>query len=183
MEETKEIWKDITGYEGLYKVSNLGMVKSLERKVWNGKGYIIVRERILKPGKDKGGYLKVHLCKDGKAKSILLHRLVADEFIDNIDNLPQINHKDENPSNNNVNNLEWCTQYYNNNYGNHNERVVKATTNNPKLSKKVICLETNQIYPSTMEVKRQFGFSQGNIYSCCIGKRNTCGGYHWKFVD
>ena len=99
-------WKDIPGYEGLYQVSNLGEIKSLN---YRNTG----KEKIIKPRKNKGGYLRVVLCKNGKQKDFLVHRLVAIAFIPNHNNYNQVNHKDENPSNNNVNNLEWCNRLYN----------------------------------------------------------------------
>ena len=110
---TEEIWKDIDGYEGLYKVSNLGRVKSLN---YLRKG--IEKERI--PNKNNSGYLIVGLHKDGKIKNFLIHRLVAEAFIENVNDLPQVNHKDENKLNNCVENLEWCSAKYNSNYGEHN---------------------------------------------------------------
>ena len=97
-----EEWKDIEGYEGLYQVSSLGRVKSLKDN--NDKS----REKILKQGKMKNGYLKVNLWKNEKVKQYYVHRLVANAFIENPSSLPWVNHKDENPSNNRVNNLEWC---------------------------------------------------------------------------
>ena len=116
-----------------------------------------------------------------------IHRLVCDAFIPNPLNFPQVNHRNEDKQDNRLENLEYCDAKYNSNYGTRNERmaksVSKANTNNPKRSKAVLCIETNQIYPSTMEVKRQLGFSQGNVSSCCRGERNTCGGYHWRYVD
>ena len=119
-----EIWKTINGYEGLYEVSNLGRVRSLDRcvKYSNGQTHIH-RGRILVPGISKTGYMQVCLCKNGKMKHPLVHRLVADAFLENPGNLPQINHKDENPSNNVVENLEWCTPDYNLHYG---ERLIKV---------------------------------------------------------
>lgn len=120
----KEIWKDIPGYEGLYKVSNLGNVKSLKR---NG-----IKGIILKGEKDEFDYKRVTLCKKNKTKKYKVHRLVAQAFIPNPNNLPQINHKDENSKNNNVENLEWCTAKYNSNYGNHNEKIrQRMLQNNP----------------------------------------------------
>ena len=104
----QEIWKDIPGYDGLYQVSNLGNVKSLERYFpsKNPKTPIAhVNEKILKLSANKKGYLSAHLNKNGKMKNIQVHRLVAQAFIPNPNGLPQVNHKDENPSNNNANNL------------------------------------------------------------------------------
>ena len=98
-----EEWRDIEGYEGLYQVSNLGRVKSLNYR--GCKGNI----SILKPRLTKKGYETINLCKDGKVKNVRIHRLVAQSFISNPNNLPVVNHKDENKLNNNVDNLEWCT--------------------------------------------------------------------------
>ena len=142
------------------------------------------KKKILKPIKNRNGYLKVALCKNGKQKSYYIHRLVAQSFIQN-DSLfnTDINHKDENPLNNNVENLEWCTREHNLNYGNRNERASKSLINNPKKSKSVICIETGKIYPSLAEVQRQYGFARQSISDCCRLKQNTCGGLHWKFVD
>ena len=112
-------WKDIPGYEGLYQVSNIGEVKSLNYKR-TGKSH------LLKQAKDRDGYFKVILVKDKKHKNKSVHRLVAETFLDNPGNLPQVNHKDENPGNNLVTNLEWCTAKYNVNYGTRNERAGKA---------------------------------------------------------
>ena len=105
----KEEWRDIIGYEGLYQVSNLGRVKSF--LYYNG-----TNERIIKPIQLKNGYYNISLSKNKINKKEYIHRLVAKAFIPNPNNYPIINHKDENPSNNCVNNLEWCTQKYNMNY-------------------------------------------------------------------
>ena len=105
-----EIWKDIVGYEGLYQVSNLGNVKRIN---------FFKKERFVIPCSNGSGYLYVSLSKNNKRKNFYIHRLVATAFIENHDNLPVINHKDENRSNNSVDNLEWCTQKYNCNYGLH----------------------------------------------------------------
>lgn len=159
-----ERWKDIEGYEGKYKISSLGRVKSLNYNHTKS-------ERILKQDKDRYGYLYVVLCTDGKRITKKVHRLVAQAFIDNPDNLPQVNHKNEDKTMNYVENLEWCTNKYNCNYGTRNERM----------SKKVLCVETNIIYPSTREAGRQINSS--SIVSCLKGRRKTAGGYHWRYAD
>lgn len=158
-----ERWKDIEGYEGLYMVSNCGRVKSLGNSNSNNS-----KERILKQMKDRYGYIYVNLWKDGDMKHYTVHRLVAKEFIQNPNNYPQVNHKDENKENNYVWNLEWCTQKYNQEYSS---------------GKKILCVETNIIYPSSMEAQRQTGISQSNIISCCKGKYKSAGKLHWKYVN
>lgn len=167
-----EIFKDIEGYEGLYQISNLGNVKALG----NG-GSNTSKERILKPTKNQKGYLYVGLCKEGKRKKYKIHRLVAQMFLPNSNNFTEINHKDEDKTNNQVTNLEWCTRAYNMNYGSRNQRVAES------LSKQVLCVENGVIYPSTNEVQRQTGFSQGNISKCCNGKCKQAYGFHWKYVE
>lgn len=114
-----EIWKDIKGYEGLYQVSNLGRVKSL-------KVSKIKSERIRKSYQQSSGYISIVLCKNGKAVNHKVHRLVASAFIDNPNNLPEINHKDENKANNKVDNLEWCDSSYNKNYGTRTEKFIRS---------------------------------------------------------
>ncbi len=105
----KEIWKDVEGYEGLYQVSNLGNVKSLKRKKWNGFNFIETTEKILKTSKSYKGYLRTRLYKDGKSKCFPTHRIVAQAFIPNPNNKPQVNHIDGDKTNNKAENLEWCT--------------------------------------------------------------------------
>lgn len=172
-----EIWKNITGYEGLYQVSNLGRVKSTQYH--NG-----TYERILKPSKGKNGYLSVALYKDKKCKWHLVHRLVAQAFLDNPDNLSQINHKDECKTNNIVDNLEWCSASYNLNYNDGRKRRAEKQING-KRSKTVYQYSLNgefvKEWKSLMEIKRSMGFSVGNIGQCCLGKRKTSYGYRWCY--
>lgn len=152
----EEIWKDICfsnngikyNYKGIYKISNLGRIKSLERLDNKGR---TVHEKILSSCKRPDGYYTVGLSINGKAKSFLIHRLVALTFIPNPDNLPEINHKDENKSNNCVDNLEWCTSKYNCNYGTHNERVSKTKTGKPI-----------KLTDEELERKRNFMMSEKN---------------------
>lgn len=117
----QEIWKNIKNYEGLYKISNLGRVKSLPK--YAGRSYR--KEKILKTYLDKNGYVKVILCKNNRTRFLSIHRLLAEAFIPNPNDYPQINHKDENKQNNSLNNLEWCTCKYNINYGTRTKRDVE----------------------------------------------------------
>lgn len=149
----------IAGYEGLYEVSNLGNVKSLNY-LHTGK------ERILSPGFNKE-YLFVNLYKDKKDKKYKIHRLVAEAFIPNPNEYPCINHKDCNKLNNRSDNLEWCTNQYNIEYS---------------CAKSIYCVELNKSFPSTMEAYRITGINQGNIVSCLKGKRKSAGGYHWTYA-
>lgn len=181
----EEIWKDIEGYEGYYQVSNLGRVRSLDRYITGNNGAIYLRQGQIKEIKPHhSGYLFVSLMKNRKRKIMAVHRLVAEAFIPNPDNLPQINHKDEDKTNNRVENLEWCTGKYNCNYGTHNKRVSDKLTNG-KTSKE-ICQYTKEgilvrKYPSASEAARQFRGKQGNISQVCLGKRNSAYGYLWKY--
>ena len=158
----KEIWKSIKGYEGLYEVSNFGKIKSLKKKI------------ILKQFKNTNGYFQVKLWKNKKGKHFLVHKLVAESFILNINNFPFINHIDENKENNCTNNLEWCTAKYNCNYG----------TRNSRLSSPVICIELNKTYNSIKEASKDLNIQQAHISSCCAKRKHyiTAGGYHWQYV-
>lgn len=171
----KEIWKDIIGYEGLYQVSNFGRVKSFK----------FGKERILKPGTNKYGYLIVILCKNGKVKHFYVHRLVAEAFIPNPHNYPCVNHKDECKTNNNVNNLEWCTYTYNNNYGTKIERISK-NRDTSKYFKPILQYTLDGVFvrewKSIAEAGRN-GFNQGHITDCCRGVRKTHKGFIFKYKE
>ena len=164
-----EVWKDIKGYEGHYQVSDKGRVKSVK----------FGKEKILKPARDTKGYLAVQLCKNGEIKRCFVHRLVAQTFIQNPNNLPHINHKDEDKTNNSVQNLEWCDSKYNNNYGTHNQRVAE------KRSKPVLQYTLDgkfvKKWKSQSDVERNLGYSQRNISACCRGKYKSLYGYVWKY--
>lgn len=179
MEVENEIWRNISENHN-YQVSNMGRVKSLN---YNRTG----KEKVLKLCKNSDGYLQVNLLKDGKAKNIKVHRLVAEAFLDNPDNLPQVNHINECKTDNRVENLEWCDNRYNINFGTRIERatksISKANTNNHKLSKKVLCVETGLIYQSTRDIEREFGFNHSHISDCCNGKLKSAYKYQWKYVD
>lgn len=170
-----EEWKDIKGYEGLYQISNRGRVKSLG----NNKTR---KEKILslKPGNN--GYIRVYLCrKREKTKPFLVHRLVAQAFLPNPDNLPVVNHKDENKLNNNVENLEWCTYQYNNTYGTKIEKARKK-----RKGKKILCVETNEIFNGSKDVIDKMFNGKGHrstISACCLGKRKSAFKYHFKYIE
>lgn len=176
----EEEWRDIEGYEGLYQVSNLGRVKSINYKR-TGK------ERILKAVKDNWGYLTVRLYKDNKGKQCRVHRLVAQAFIPNQENLPQVNHISEDKTDNRVQNLEWITNKDNCNHGTRNQRMAESLTNNPKKSKPVIGIskESGLIleYPSISEASRHTGTHNSHICECCNGKLKSAGGYYWMYAE
>lgn len=176
----EEIWKEIDGYPN-YMVSSKGRVKSLERVIMksNGKRQTI-KETIRKGVKDKDGYLIVTLYDEyHNMKNIKIHRLVAKAFIPNPNNLPEVNHKDEDKTNNNVDNLEFCTTRFNLTYGNRLKKVIE------KISKKCYQYDLNKklisIFPSTQEASRLTGILQSNITACCRGEYKTTHGYIFSY--
>ena len=172
-----EEWRDVVGYEGLYRVSDQGRVKSLERKNNYGR---TVKERFLKPITDRYGYLIVCLCAGGKQKMFKVHRLVCQAFHENPENKLCVNHIDENKTNNAASNLEWSTYEENNNHGTHKERVAKS------LSKPVAqCTKEGGLvktWSSLTEIGKQTGFSIGNISQVTNGNRKQAYGFIWKYV-
>ena len=177
MEETQEIWKPIKGYEGLYEVSNLGRVRSLTRVFVSKRGWINTwRGRTLIPLMKKG-YCHIGLSKSNKVRHYRINRLVAEAFIPNPDNLPQVNHKDENPQNNRVDNLEWCSAKYNTNYG--TALIRKAITR----GRKVRCIENGNVYYSIGKAARENGTYSANVWKCCKGGRASANGLHFEFVE
>ena len=171
---TKDIWRDVEGYEGLYQVSSEGRVKSLKRKRRR-------KERFLKPGMDKDGYLFVNLWAGGKQKNHKVHRLVCQAFHENPGNKPQVNHINEIKTDNRASNLEWCTYAENNNHGTRNERVAKAQSK--PVAQYAQDGELIKIWPSTREAERQTGFRHGYIGQSANGKRKQAYGFIWKYVS
>ena len=170
-----EEWKDIEGFEGLYKISSLGRIYSVRKKCCK------------KLQTSRQGYKICVLYDNHIHKNIRVHRIVAEAFIPNPNNLPCINHKDQNPSNNCVDNLERCDHKYNNNYGEHKKKLSLSHINNPKQCKPVnqYTLEGEFVswFPSSMEAQRQFGYNSGHILSCCKGKRKTANGFIWRYAS
>ena len=202
MGTNEEIWKDIPEYEGYYQASNLGRIKSLTRIKYANGGSYMSKEIILKQATTKLRYKSVALCKNGIQKHYWVHRLIALTFLPNPNEWPDINHKDENPSNNNVENLEWCTTKYNMNYGTcverrkasfvRNQSFLKA--NATKVRNQSRCHETPILgtskdgdavlsYKSITEAARSTGISKGHIGECVKGIRKSAGGYYWKYQN
>lgn len=166
----KEFWKKIEGYEK-YSVSTKGRVRNDKTGT-----FLTVR-------KEKNGYCRIRLFQDKKTIAFYLHRLVGKAFLlnDDSDHKTCINHKDENVENNSVVNLEWCTYSYNINYGHRNEKVSKTMKNNPGVSKKVICLETGEIFPSASDASRKLGCCPTAVTSC-INKNCRCKRFTFKYI-
>lgn len=182
----EEIWKDIEDYEGLYQVSSLGRVKSLERFVDDGKGGTrLVKGRILSPSKVRGDYLQVILCKEGKPTAFSVHRLVYEAFHGKIPEGMQVNHIDEDKSNNSLNNLNLMTPKENTNWGSAIERRSTNRINHKSLSKAVLQLDLQgnflAEYPSQSEAERKLGIRCTAICACCKGKQKTAGSYIFRY--
>ena len=179
-----DIWKDVVGYEGYYQVSNLGRVRSLDVEIINKNNFkSIHRGRMMKIYNNPKGYSGLTLCKNQRKKFCLVHRLVADAFIPNPNNLPQINHIDENAHNNKADNLEWCTQSYNNNYGNHNKKLSETQINNRPWQRAVVCVDTGVCYCSCRDASRNTGIRASGIWKACAGLYKQSGGYKWRFAN
>lgn len=162
-----EIWKDVSGYEGVYQISNRGRLRRMFKK----------GERLLSGKKDKDGYIEVILSKKQNKKFFRLHRLVADAFIENPENKPAVNHKDKNVQNNDVTNLEWVT---------HSENIVHSFLTGRNVYKKPVTQYSKDgkvvnRWCSISEAAEFLGISYPNISACCHGRLKTSGGYVWKY--
>ena len=181
-----ELWKDVKGFEGYYQVSTWARVRSLDRWVTYKDGRSrLCKSFILPLRKNRKGYLRANLSKNGKTKSAFVHKLVAEAFIPNPLNLPVVNHKDEVKDNNYPYNLEWCTDDYNRHYGTAINRMQLSLTNRKDRSKLVYKydLQGNLIYKymSMMSAERD-GFIRGSIrYS--ISKNKPYKGYIWSYTE
>ena len=187
----EEIWKEIKGYPN-YQVSNMGRVKRLST------GYYRRTEKILKPQLQNNGYLHIKLSQKDKTKCILVHRLVAQVFIPNPNNLPQVNHINEDKTDNRVENLEWCTQKYNINYGNGISKRVKTNKENGTYkkigeinskirSKSILQFSRDNSFirkwDCIMDVQRELGYDNKQICSCLKNRQKTAKGFKWVYAD
>lgn len=174
-----EIWKDIKGFEGVYQVSNLGRVKSLERPYRR-------KEKILKPKLTRNGYYQVELWKNSIEKKCYIHRLVWLAFNGPIPENMQVNHINEIKSDNRLLNLNLMTAKENSNWGTGIERHAKNLINGKK-SKPVLQFDLNnnfiKEYPSTHQAERETGFNNGNISACCKGKQKTAYNFIWRYKE
>ena len=172
----KEIWRDIKNYEGLYQISNLGNIKSLHRN----KIKLLKLRVHYSYNKTRKDYV-IGLCKNGVVKTYYVSRLVAEAFIPNPNNLPQVNHKNEfDTLNNSVDNLEWCTAKYNSNYGTRTKRIVN------KHKRKIAQYDLNnnliKIWNSGIDVEKEMNWFSTKIIACCRNKQKTAYGYMWKYI-
>lgn len=169
LSDITEIWEPIKGYEGHYEISSLGRVASIK------KG-----DRSIRKPSNTSGYSQIALSIDGEVRYKLIHRIVAETFVDNPKQLLEVNHIDENKLNNRATNLEWCTSKYNSNHGTRTSRIRKA------LSKPVVAVDSTGMviykFASTVEAGKK-GFDPCHISSCCRGLRKSHKGFTWKYVE
>lgn len=186
--DMKEIWKDVKGVEDKYECSNTGKIRRKNyTKSFMTKYGVKTQQFVAKDLQGwlgNRGYMQVQI----RGRKELVHRIIAETFIPNPENLPFVNHKDENKLNNNISNLEWCTCEYNNNYGTANQRTKETVTK--KYGKTVLQLDkyTNEIitkFPSVHEAARVTGIDRSNIAACCKKKKRykSAGGYIWRFEN
>ena len=163
-----EEWKDIPNFNGLYQVSNNGNIKRTKD------------EYIFKKNKNSRGYRIITLTKDKKEYSLSVHRLVAEAFIPNPNNLPQINHKDGNKLNNKIENLEWCTQSENMKHAYKNKLEIKS---GKKVAQFDLDMKIIKIWDKIIEAEKEYKIAHGKITMVCKGKRKTAGGYIWRYYE
>lgn len=190
-----EIWKDIKGYEELYQVSNLGRVKSLDHYIkQRNNSKKLYKGQMIKPqlNHQEQGYFIVGLSKNNKRKCYYIHRLVAEHFIENPKNKPEVNHKDGNKLNNRIDNLEWATREEQMTHAYKHQLQTppqlgkfgwKSFTGHPVKQIDIVSGKTIKEYGSMEEAARQLGIkSPSNIRGCIIGRQKSCAGYKWEYI-
>lgn len=186
-----EQWKDIPGYEGHYQVSDIGNVRSLERTAWNGFKYHTLKGRILKTGHQVNGYVTLALCKEGVARTKMVHRLVAQAFVPNPSHLPEVNHKKGNKDDNRASELEWVTKSDNERHahklglkiGAMKGKFNELSSNSKPVEQLNEAGELIKVWPSFAEVGRQLGYDIGWVRDCAKGRRKTANGFIWKYAS
>ena len=180
MDNYKEVWKDIQGYEGYYQVSNIGRVRSCDREaVFKNGRHRFYKGQFIRPTKTNSGYWQIRMKVNGHTKHEYAHRLVAKAFVPNPDKLPEVNHKDENRLNNRADNLEWVDHVTNLNYGNRAKKfAISRGKEVGQFTKDGKLLRT---YYSTREAGRH-GYNQVSVSRCATGKAKTHKGYTWKYI-
>lgn len=172
-----EKWKDIIGYEGLYQASSLGNIRSLDRYDCRGNW---IKGKVMKPRLINSGYLMVHFRNEnGKRKGLLVHRLVAQAWIDNPEGKKQVDHIDENKLNNRVENLRWATPKENTNHGTGMKRA--ALSRGISVAQLTEDNEVIAIFPSLAEAGRKTKINDSAIGACCSGRFKHAGGYKWRY--
>lgn len=177
----EEIWREIPGFEGYYQASSFGRVKSVDRTIIDSRGVSYLKKgKVLKQGLRKDGYYQVVLSKDSITKSYSVHRLVYSAFFGEIPFDKEINHIDEDTTNNKLENLNLLSHKSNLNWGSAKERLSE----NKKKPVKQFSVNGELIksFQSTVSASSETGISQGNISSCCLGKLKTAGGFIWKYA-
>lgn len=186
-----ETWKQVKNYEGIYEVSSYGRVRSVDRYVNSAIRHntSVFREgKMLKQNKKRNGYLTVDLCKNGTVKTITVHKIVAEAFLEKEDGKTEVNHINCNKADNRVKNLEWCTPKENKDHAKANN-LYRGPGKKP-----LICLQTNQVFESSYAAaewvnNKKFGNSKqikgmsSKIRACCLGQQSIAYGYTWKYLD
>ena len=178
----KEKWKPVPGFEGLYEASTEGRIRSVDRiiKMYNG-GEWVRKGAVRRTTLNHSGYLRLSLCKEGIQYPFTVHRLIAKTWLENPENLPEVNHKNENKIDNRVSNLEWCDRGYNIHYGTFGDRV--SVSNSRPVTQYTLEGDRLMTFYGSREAERRLGITNQSINLCCLGRRQQAGGFRWKYAD
>ena len=188
----QEIWKDVVGYEGLYEVSNLGRIRSLDRVVAHHTAGTAVRKGKMRCLSFDGNYLNVSLSRDGKTVTRRVHRVVAEAFIPNPNNYSDVDHIDCNKLNNHIDNLRWCTSADNTKYAWENglihqvpyrERPLDVQEKQAAANRRAVIRSDGKWYKSTTDAAKDLGVSRGAVSHVLRGLNETCQGYSFTYAE